>query len=246
LIRDNCNLKIVCHSMFLLLQIIFWKSSWISWQAPVVERYDRPMPKLRNTKPDSGRYEEKAVAPGTLNVAQLRHIILMYQGKADDHEGPMNIQQIAEKFQLEVAQVQRILQFLSLPPEDNNKQKSHRWKIAGLPALLHYWQDILLNKSRCRDFMSFIIEQNSKHNYLLTVLVNKILYNNMFCEYLCQQILLVNLILTSNWHYFLFGYRVGNYFPSPQCWNVDHHVINSGFCKALARWHFSFNDVEAS
>ncbi|KAG6764878.1 hypothetical protein POTOM_032367 [Populus tomentosa] len=95
-------------------------------EAPVVERYDRPMPKLRNTKPDSGRYEERAVAPGTLNVAQLRHIILMYQGKADDHEGPMNIQQIAEKFRLEVAQVQRILQFLSLPPEDNNKQKGHR------------------------------------------------------------------------------------------------------------------------
>lgn len=95
-------------------------------EAPVVERYDRPMPKLRNTKPDSGRYEERAVAPGTLNVAQLRHIILMYQGKADDHEGPMNIQQIAEKFRLEVAQVQRILQFLSLPTEDNNKQKGHR------------------------------------------------------------------------------------------------------------------------
>ncbi|KAG6766540.1 hypothetical protein NC652_022198 [Populus alba x Populus x berolinensis] len=95
-------------------------------EAPVVERYNRPMPKLRNTKPDSGRYEERAVAPGTLNVAQLRHIILMYQGKADDHEGPMNIQQIAEKFRLEVAQVQRILQFLSLPTEDNNKQKGHR------------------------------------------------------------------------------------------------------------------------
>ncbi|CAK7333151.1 unnamed protein product [Dovyalis caffra] len=93
--------------------------------APVVERYNRPMPKLRSTKPDSGSNEERAVAPGTLNVSQLRHIMLMYQGKADDHEGPMNAQQIADKFQLEVAQVQRVLQFLSLPPEDNNKQKGN-------------------------------------------------------------------------------------------------------------------------
>lgn len=93
------------------------------------------MPKLRNTKPDSGRYEERAVAPGTLNVAQLRHIILLYQGNADDHEGPMNIQQIAEKFRLEDVQVQRIVQFLSLPPENNSKQKSNRWKIAGFHLL---------------------------------------------------------------------------------------------------------------
>ncbi|KAI5572573.1 hypothetical protein POPTR_010G024000v4 [Populus trichocarpa] len=67
-------------------------------EAPVVERYDRPMPKLRNTKPDSGRYEERPGSPGTLNVAQLRQIMLLYQGKADDHEGPMNAQQVAEKF----------------------------------------------------------------------------------------------------------------------------------------------------
>ncbi|KAI5572574.1 hypothetical protein POPTR_010G024000v4 [Populus trichocarpa] len=67
-------------------------------RAPVVERYDRPMPKLRNTKPDSGRYEERPGSPGTLNVAQLRQIMLLYQGKADDHEGPMNAQQVAEKF----------------------------------------------------------------------------------------------------------------------------------------------------
>jgi 3-hydroxymyristoyl/3-hydroxydecanoyl-(acyl carrier protein) dehydratase len=56
------------------------------------------MPKLRNTNPDSGRYEERPVSPGTLNVAQLRQIMLLYQGKADDHEGPMNAQQVAEKF----------------------------------------------------------------------------------------------------------------------------------------------------
>ena len=87
------------------------------------ERYDRPMPKLRNTKPDSG-YEETPAPPGTLNVAQLRQIILLHQGKAADHEGPMDIQQIAEKFQVDVVQVQRIVQFLSMPPEDSGKSEN--------------------------------------------------------------------------------------------------------------------------
>ncbi|KAF2289192.1 hypothetical protein GH714_029340 [Hevea brasiliensis] len=95
-------------------------------EAAVGERYNRPMPKLRNTKPDSGRYEERPAPQGTLNVAQLRHIMLLRQGKADDHNGPMDVHQIAEKFQLEVARVQLILQFLSLPPEDSNKKKSYQ------------------------------------------------------------------------------------------------------------------------
>jgi hypothetical protein len=83
------------------------------------------MPKLRNTKPDSGGYEERSVPPGTLNVAQLRHIILLHQGKADDHEGPMDIQQIAKKFRVDVVQVERIVQFLSVPPEDSSKPKNN-------------------------------------------------------------------------------------------------------------------------
>ncbi|KAB1214017.1 hypothetical protein CJ030_MR5G017280 [Morella rubra] len=97
----------------------------LMFQAFVVERYNKPMPKLRNTKPDSGRYEERPVLPGSLDVAQLRHIILLHQGKADDHEGPMNVEQIAEKFRVDVEQVQRILQFVSLPPEDSSKQKNN-------------------------------------------------------------------------------------------------------------------------
>ncbi|KAG2721489.1 hypothetical protein I3760_02G084500 [Carya illinoinensis] len=94
-------------------------------EAFVVEKYNKPMPKLRNTKPDSGGYGERPVPPGTLNVAQLRHVILLHQGKADDHEGPMNVQQIAEKFRVDVKQVEGILQFLTLPPEDSSKQKDN-------------------------------------------------------------------------------------------------------------------------
>lgn len=82
------------------------------------------MPKLRNTKPDSGRYEERQVPAGTLNIAQLRHIILLHEGKADDYNGRMNAQQIAEKFQVDLVQIQRILQFLSQPPEGSSKDKN--------------------------------------------------------------------------------------------------------------------------
>lgn len=95
-------------------------------EAFVVEKYDRPMPKLRNTKPDSGKYEERPAPPGTLNVAQLRHIVLLHQGKADDHDGPMDIQQIAEKFRIDVAQVEKILQFVSLPSEDSRETRDDK------------------------------------------------------------------------------------------------------------------------
>ncbi|KAK6913788.1 hypothetical protein RJ641_021109 [Dillenia turbinata] len=53
-------------------------------------------------------------------------IFINLLGKADDHQGPMDVQQIAEKFQIDVSQVQKILQFISLPPEDNNKQQNEQ------------------------------------------------------------------------------------------------------------------------
>lgn len=91
----------------------------------MAENPSRPLPKLRNTRVESGRYEERPAPPGTVNVKQLHHIMLLHQGKADDHEGPMDVNRIAEKFRLDVAQVQTILQFISLPPEDNTKPKKH-------------------------------------------------------------------------------------------------------------------------
>lgn len=101
------------------------KSATIILQAAVVEKEKRPMPKLRNTKSDTRRYEDRPAPPGTLNVAQMRYIMLLHQGKADDHDGPMDAKQIAERFQLDVVQLQMILQFLSLPPENTSKQKDH-------------------------------------------------------------------------------------------------------------------------
>ncbi|KAF8090259.1 hypothetical protein N665_0482s0051 [Sinapis alba] len=92
-------------------------------EASVVETSKRPLPKLRNTTPESTRYEEKPVPQGTLNVAQVRHIMLLYQGKAQDHKGPMSVDEIAKNYRIDVSQVQKITQFLSLPPEVTDKQK---------------------------------------------------------------------------------------------------------------------------
>lgn len=91
----------------------------------MVENYKRPLPKLRSTKPDSSRYEERPTPAGTLNVAQLRHVVLLHEGKADDHDGPMDVHQIAEKYRIDVAEVRRILQFISLPPEDKKKDENN-------------------------------------------------------------------------------------------------------------------------
>ncbi|KAE8712379.1 Detected protein of confused Function [Hibiscus syriacus] len=95
-------------------------------EAFVTENPTRPLPKLQNTTTESVRYEDKPTPPGTLNVKQLQHIMFLHQGKADDHDGPMDVNRIAEKFRLDVAQVQTILQFISLPPEDNTKSKKHQ------------------------------------------------------------------------------------------------------------------------
>jgi len=92
-------------------------------EASVVETSKRPLPKLRNTTPESTRYEENPVPQGTLNVAQVRHIMLLFQGKSQDHHGPMGVNEIAEKYRIDVSQVQKITQFLSLPQEITDKQK---------------------------------------------------------------------------------------------------------------------------
>ncbi|KAM7279480.1 hypothetical protein ACFE04_006614 [Oxalis oulophora] len=90
----------------------------------VVQKSTRPMPKLRNTTADTGRYETSPVPPGTLNVAQLKHVMLLHQGKADDHVGSMDAHQIADKYRIDIAVVQNILQFLSLATADPTKQKN--------------------------------------------------------------------------------------------------------------------------
>ncbi|CAN0855784.1 hypothetical protein LINGRAHAP2_LOCUS6328 [Linum grandiflorum] len=93
-------------------------------EATIVERSHKPLPKLRNTTVNAGRYEERPVPPGTLNVAQLRHILKLHAGKDGEgvKEGSVDIQQISRQFKLEVEQVNKFLQFVSLPPEDSMKK----------------------------------------------------------------------------------------------------------------------------
>ncbi|CAO2832015.1 unnamed protein product [Amaranthus hypochondriacus] len=92
-------------------------------EAFVVQKTSRPLPKLRNTTTDTGRYEERPVTAGTLNVAQLRHIMRLYQGNTDEHDRPLELKEIAERFRVDVAQLERIFQHVSLPPEDDNSNK---------------------------------------------------------------------------------------------------------------------------
>ncbi|RRT81347.1 hypothetical protein B296_00017420 [Ensete ventricosum] len=90
--------------------------------AGIVERYNRPMPKLRSSREEAGASGQKPLPPGTLSVEQVRQIILLHQGKAVEHPGPMDIQDIANKFGVDAAQVQQITRFMSLPPQDGERK----------------------------------------------------------------------------------------------------------------------------
>ncbi|RYR30915.1 hypothetical protein Ahy_B01g055705 [Arachis hypogaea] len=61
---------------------------------------------------------------GKSEMGELRHIFLLHEGRDEDHRGPMDVHKIAEKFRIEAVQIQRILQFLSLPPENSNQEKN--------------------------------------------------------------------------------------------------------------------------
>ncbi|KAK4745627.1 hypothetical protein SAY87_011939 [Trapa incisa] len=76
-----------------------------------------------HTRPGSGSFEQQPSPAGTLNAAQLRHVILLHQGKAEDHKGPMDVHQIAKKFRVDVAEIERILRYVSLPPENQKGEK---------------------------------------------------------------------------------------------------------------------------
>uniref|UniRef100_A0A803N0Y2 Uncharacterized protein n=1 Tax=Chenopodium quinoa TaxID=63459 RepID=A0A803N0Y2_CHEQI len=101
------------------------KAKVFTEKANVVQKPKRPLPKVRNTTPETGRYEERPVAAGTLNVAQFRHIMRLHQGKADEHDGPLGLKEVAERFQVDAVQLEKILQYVSLPPEDNTNRKKH-------------------------------------------------------------------------------------------------------------------------
>lgn len=87
-------------------------------EAFIVDKYDRPLPKVRSSKVDIG--SEKPQEHGTLKAAQLREILLLYGGKSEEQQGRMSAEDIAQKFRIETSQVQKILQYVSLPPQEAN------------------------------------------------------------------------------------------------------------------------------
>lgn len=91
--------------------------------AAVVPKYNRPLPKLRKTSVDTSSGGEKTLAPGTFTVAQLRQMLLLHEGKAENQEKPMDPKGIADRVQLDVRVVQKIIHYVSLPPVSNAEGK---------------------------------------------------------------------------------------------------------------------------
>ncbi|XP_020250348.1 uncharacterized protein LOC109827742 [Asparagus officinalis] len=90
-------------------------------EAYVVEKYNRPLPKLRSSKAEISGDDQKSGPPGTLTAVQLQQIILLHQGKSEQHQGPMTIPDIAKEFRIDAAHVESIVRFVSMPPENNTK-----------------------------------------------------------------------------------------------------------------------------
>jgi hypothetical protein len=93
------------------------------WQASVVQRYNRPLPKVRTSKAEPGQSGGRQLPSGALNVQHIQEIIQLYQGKSANHQGPMSVDDIASRFRVEATVVQNIVQFISLPQDETVKKK---------------------------------------------------------------------------------------------------------------------------
>ena len=96
-----------------------------------VERYNRPMPKLRSTKPYS--YEERPVPAGSLEVARLRHIILLDEYKSTPTQITIYRKQIhKEKEKHESKEKSPIKDFQCLRTLVNLNNNTTSWNIKSL------------------------------------------------------------------------------------------------------------------
>ncbi|CAL4898885.1 unnamed protein product [Urochloa decumbens] len=91
--------------------------------ASVVQRYDRPLPKVRTSKAEPGESGSRQLPSGALNVQHIQEIIQLYQGKSSNHHGPMSVDDIASKFRVEASTVRNIVQSVSLPQDETVKKK---------------------------------------------------------------------------------------------------------------------------
>ncbi|KAM0889328.1 hypothetical protein ACQ4PT_027775 [Festuca glaucescens] len=97
-------------------------------EASVVERYNRPLPKVRASEPEPGQGGHRQLPPGTLNVGHIQEIIQLYQGKSGSHNGSMSVDDIASRFRVEASVVRGIVQFVSLPQDESIGKKDEHWE----------------------------------------------------------------------------------------------------------------------
>lgn len=94
--------------------------------AQVTAEFRRPRPSNRRTSAATGPDEEKVVAAGTLNIAGIQEALRLFQGiRAEGEkvqEKPMDVKSLAEKFNVNVVLLERVLKYTSLP-EPSRKQK---------------------------------------------------------------------------------------------------------------------------
>jgi hypothetical protein len=72
------------------------------------------MPTDRHTTLLSGPDEDSRESPGTLNHAHIRELFLLYQGKADGQEKPMDVESLAKKFSVDVELLRKVLRHTTL------------------------------------------------------------------------------------------------------------------------------------
>ncbi|KAJ3681124.1 hypothetical protein LUZ60_015613 [Juncus effusus] len=97
-------------------------------EASIVERYDRPLPKLRTTNAESpGGIQQRPLPAGTLKIEQIHQIMLFYQGKSDGQDSKL-VQEISERFNVDVSVVKNIVKSVSLPKEQigSNEKSEER------------------------------------------------------------------------------------------------------------------------
>lgn len=92
-------------------------------EASVVQRYNRPLPKVRTSKAEPGQGGGRQLPSGALNVQHIQEIIRLYQGKSTNHQGPMSVDDIASRFGVEASAIQNIVRFVSLPQDEGVEKK---------------------------------------------------------------------------------------------------------------------------
>ncbi|XP_078175598.1 dynein beta chain, ciliary protein [Carex rostrata] len=93
-------------------------------EASIRESYGRPLPKVRSSKANVEESAQRSLTPGTLSIEHIHQIILLHQGKSNGQQGPMETKEIAERFHVDTIVIEKIVQSISLPQEEDNNNKS--------------------------------------------------------------------------------------------------------------------------